>query len=675
MTSAPQSPPPRRRLGPGLFVGLGLAGAAAAAVIAARSSRAEETARARAQAGAELAAFERCLVGAPLAPKESLADRTRGVELAIALADAPVEIDDPELSSISASSYALARARAIARGDRVDDEPDAGSDAGSDADAGSTADAPPAKPPWPARCAPLATALARSLESRALLADRSLDALRDALPTSARLEMPYALWPDEAEDLTGAIAKAALPAPASAPSNEAPPPPLAAPLSGRDLKPLGSGKLPLSTSIYFGDRDAATDALETRALRLLIRGSQSGGRLCALDADDPRGAYATARCGDLPADYRNDMRLANLEDGAPLAILASKRAGSGGASSWAGGVVVFTPSGKKTLPIPSGASGASAFFGKDGSYMITSGAYLSFVRIGDVAKIKTTDLADTPMDTETAQALSPDGPTAIPAYGHVFWMDRPPLYTSYDPDRSLYSRRVLPRLEGSPSSIGEAPGNNLTFQGGCQAEGRRALLFGSDKQRNYGKERDQEVEKATIAVAFAEGDGPYKRLDAKVRATAAHIHCGKEAVFITSVGPAKQPGAIIVVESRCTAAGCEARSSDPIPVPGGSQIDAASIDGAVVLVWKLRADLVTSPARGMAFYRAAPIEAIATAPPRPLIENKRRGGLDIDAIHLIPRGAAAVVALESGGKTPVTYAARIDATGTASLISMEETQW
>src|SRR6185369_6392585 len=109
---------------------------------------------------------------------------------------------------------------------------------------------------------------------------------------------------------------------------------------------------------------------------------------------------------------------------------------------------------------------ASAFIGKDGAYVLSASSYLSFVRAGNIAKLKTTDLAQPLMDTETAQVLPPNSSTSVAAYGYIFWQDPPPLYTLYSDSRELLGRRVQPTPEGGPSSMGSAAtqDNNLDLR-------------------------------------------------------------------------------------------------------------------------------------------------------------------------------------------------------------------
>jgi hypothetical protein len=643
-----------RALRPALIAAGALAiGAAAVGFV--WTSRAADAERARAAAGAELDALMRCLAGAPLPLQEgeTLAGRMRGIELAIALTRADLEAEEEAKSGADAG---------------------AGTDAGADAGAGADTQKPVGDP-WPARCAPLADKLARTLDSAALSGDKykykDLDALREALPTRARLEMPYALRADEADDLIAAIAKANLPAPSSPPDAEVPsaPSPLAAPLATGDLKPLAQGKLPLSRDV--SDVSSATDPLATRALRLLLNDTRTT-RLCALAPDDPKGPYATAKCGDLPAEWKTNVRLTQLADAAPTALFVKIKTGigSGGQSDpTAEGVVIFAPGGQKALPMSLGSGGASAYIANDGAYMLTSGNYASFVRIGTLDKLKTTDVTQAPSDPETARALPPDNYQAFPAYGYVFWAEPPSYYAFGNPPRDFWYRRVLPTLAPAETSAGTVPSSYPKLRGGCQGGGRTAVLFGDD-------ERYRVTRRETAHILVAEGDGEPKAFDADIGATLPHITCAPDAVVVTSVKEGEARGHYVVLESRCTAAGCATRASDPIAALAGTEVDAATLDGgAVVFVWKMRADQATSAARNMAFYHLAPLDKLAATPPRPLLENKRHGGIDVDHIHLIHRGPAAILAMESGGKTPITHAVRIEAGGGASPVHVEETKW
>ncbi len=58
-----------------------------------------------------------------------------------------------------------------------------------------------------------------------------------------------------------------------------------------------------------------------------------------------------------------------------------------------------------------------------------------------------------------------------------------------------------------------------------------------------------------------------------------------------------------------------------------------------------------------------------------MLEGARRGGIDAVHLHLVPRPKGAVVALETGGKTPETYAIRIDGSGAPAAVRVEETTW
>jgi hypothetical protein len=262
----------------------------------------------------------------------------------------------------------------------------------------------------------------------------------------------------------------------------------------------------------------------------------------------------------------------------------------------------------------------------------------------------------------------------------MFWMDPPPLYTSFDPNRELRFRKVLPVLAGGETGLGGTGSSYLSSIGlraGCQSAGRTALVFSFSNQRSPYSPRvlKSSNTKNTVVIAVAEGDGAFKRLDAEIGDSIPHLTCLQDAAVVTSIGATKDLGHAVVIESRCTSKECVTRRSEPIPIPAGDELDAATTDTGVALVWKLMADQVTSQARGMAFYRHAPLDKLASTPPRPLLENRRRGGMDIDHVHLISRGPAVIVAIEAGGKTPRTYAIRIDAGGAASAVQVEETQW
>jgi hypothetical protein len=77
----------------------------------------------------------------------------------------------------------------------------------------------------------------------------------------------------------------------------------------------------------------------------------------------------------------------------------------------------------------------------------------------------------------------------------------------------------------------------------------------------------------------------------------------------------------------------------------------------------------------MAFARVAPLADLAAAAPRPLFEGARRGGFEAARLALVPRPQAIVAVLETGGKEPVTYAARLDAQGAAAAVRVEEATW
>jgi len=144
---------------------------------------------------------------------------------------------------------------------------------------------------------------------------------------------------------------------------------------------------------------------------------------------------------------------------------------------------------------------------------------------------------------------------------------------------------------------------------------------------------------------------------------------------VTSVSRADDKGQVTVIESRCKVDGCVARRSGPMPLPAGDEFDAATTDAGVALVWKLSADRVASRARGLAFVHYAPLDKLAATLPRPVVDNQRRGGLDVDHVHLVARGPVALVALESGGRSPMTRVVRIDPTGAVGPVRVEETKW
>lgn len=613
-------------------------------------ARREGAVRARALAGEELAAFERCLVGDPLGPNETLAGRLRGIELAIAMQK---DASEAPRRPADAGAYDPALELMAKPPSRDDDDTSGGLDGGA---------AAPAPDAWPSRCAGYAEILAKRLEAPALAADPSLDLLREALPTRSRLEMRVSILPEEAADLAAAIAKAGLPKPADAPSGERPPSPLSAPLPGRGLTSLGKGTIEIRAAPQ-SSRDRGTDPLATTAIRLLLRGTPP--RMCALDGGDAKTAFAVARCGDLPALGGAPLeapRLAGVEDGAPIALFASKRTDRGTAR----GVLVLDPTGNKTIPMTAEVSGASAFLTKEGAYMLTSPSYTAFVRTGTVAALKTRDLSDTALDSSSVRAMDSTTDGAVAAYGYVFWVDRPSVYSSNDTSRKLWARRVLPSLDAAPTPLGDAPATSSFLLDGCRANGRTALLFGDDAGYR---------QKPRTRLVIAEGEGPWRGIDVEIGRSNPHVLCGREAVFVTSVDVSGGPNSAVVVQSRCSANGCETKRSDPIETPFGIEHDAATLDAGVIVLHRLRAERVTSRARGMVLYRFAPLDALAGSAPRPLFENRAHGGFDVDHVRLVPRPGAALVTVETGGKAPSVYAARIDASGVATAVRVEETTW
>jgi hypothetical protein len=494
---------------------------------------------------------------------------------------------------------------------------------------------------WPGRCAPFAEALSRHLDEAG---DASLDALRDALPTPARFSLPYALLPEEAAELGAAIERAGLP-PRPA-DNEPAPAPLAAPLSTAGVAPLGKGRLGLD-----GDtaRNHATDLLSTRALHLLVRDARA--RLCALAPEGPAGPFGAARCGDLPAWLdTSSAALPLLDDDAPLAVHASKSIPpTPEGRTTASGILVLGPGPKRAIPIQVGYSWRSyqVFIADDGSYIIP--AYSPLVRLGKIAD-------------RAVSGTSPATEHAVAAYGMVFFNDRRPFYKDFDPERRFWGRRMDPVFDPVLTDLGPATANDLTTLDGCRQGDRRAVLFAT-------------YEKKKARVVLVDGSGTLRGIVADTGTTAPHLHCGGDAVFVTSVEPADRHGSVVVVETRCAGASCEAKRSAPIALPAAAQVDAATFDGGVVLSWVTRPDEVGPAARGMAFYKVGALEQLPAAAPRPLFEGARRGGFDVARAHLVPRPKAVVVALETRGKAPVTYAARIDASGAATAVRVEETSW
>lgn len=636
--------PPRAHPRTGLVLSLGFA-----LSLGALFSACGGNSQARAKAGAELAAFEGCLMGEPLAPGETLAGRLRGVELAIALQHEAREAPPPPPD---AGPYDPSREMYKAS------QMDMGLT--DDADAG-PAEAPkaPSVTTWPATCADLSVALKKTLDSPALAGDKSLDALREALPTPARLAMPYALLPEEAADLTAAITAAALPKPASPPAVERAPAPLAAPLPARGLTPLAKGSLDGTVT-----RARMTDPIATTTLRILTDGPTT--RLCTLKGEGGA-AYTVARCAPVPSwmDIGPGLpRLAGMDEGAPLALFAKKKVGN--VSSY--GLVIADPAGQKAVPMRQYTSDAFAFVAKDGAYMVTSSEYSAFVRVGSASKLKTKDIDEPAQDTETSRAMDAVTRGAVAAFGHVFWVDPPPVYSSYDPDRKLWARRVSPSLAAKAESLGQAPADAIDLLDGCKAFGRTALLFSA----RYGRSINNEKK---LRIAVAEGEGSFKGFDVEVGYYIPHLTCGKDAVWVTSADTSTGPHAVVVVQSRCTEKGCEAKRSGPVSTPFGAEFRAATVGSNAMLVWRLRPDRVLSRARGMVFYHVAPIDALAAAKPRPLFENRSRGGFDADRVFLFGRAEAVVLVEKTGKNQPVLYAAKVDPSGAAAPVVVEETSW
>ncbi len=435
------------------------------------------------------------------------------------------------------------------------------------------------------------------------------------------------------------------------------------------MAPLGAGRLRLTHAGGEPARQYGTDVLATSTIHLLLRDARA--RACELAPDGPAGPYGVARCGDLPdwllAVDRGTMRLPVLDDGAPLAVYArqARRVENRDAVE---GILVFTPAGAKAIPINGDRNASDAFIAADGSYLIPG--YAPLVRLGKVGAGGSDDLGAGTAD-HTLSGLRAGVRYAFAAYGMVFADDQPNYSHPFDPDRRFRGRRMTPVYEtdatvlGSPSTS-ESPFDRLAL-GGCHVGDRIALLFDvAVGARVPGRK---------ARLVLAEGSAPLHPLDPELGTTPAHLYCGKDGVVVTSVEPAARPGFVVVVESRCSTTECQTKRSDPVAVPAGVDVDAATLEGGVVLTWVTREDQATSAARGMAFYRFGALEALASAPPRPLFEGARRGGVDVRHVQLVPRPRAAIVALETGGKPPVTYAVRIDATGAAAAVRMEETKW
>jgi hypothetical protein len=293
---------------------------------------------------------------------------------------------------------------------------------------------------------------------------------------------------------------------------------------------------------------------------------------------------------------------------------------------------------------------------------------MPLIRLGKVASLTSDDLAASGAGDRTVTGMSSETQEAFAAYGMVFFNDRPPIYPGAAfngtplPDRRFHGRRVDPVFEPTLTDLGPATESGLTPLGGCRSGALRALLF------------DVDVKKKARLV-LVDGDGPLRGFDAPTGDSRPQLYCGRDAVVLTSIEHVGTTPAIVVVETRCAGTACEVKRSGEITLPAGKQADVATFDGGVVLSWVTSSEQVTSAARGMAFYKMGAIDALAAAPPRPLFEGARRGGVDALYVHLMPRPKAAIVVLETGGKEPVTYAARIDASGAAAAIRMEETKW
>jgi hypothetical protein len=325
-----------------------------------------------------------------------------------------------------------------------------------------------------------------------------------------------------------------------------------------------------------------------------------------------------------------------------------------------GGILVLGPGGRKAIPINrTGWGSYDAYIAPDGSYIIP--AYNPLVRLGTIAGLRSDDFA-VPVTDRTVHGTAPDTQDTVAAYGMVFYNDRPPIYRD-DGDRRFWGRRVDPVYEVKVTDLGTATSYGLTALGGCRMGSLRALLFASDE--GGGKAR----------LVLVDGDGPLRAVGVDKGTSPPHLYCGKDAVFVTSVEWAKTPGSVVVVEARCAGTSCTTRRSPPVPMPAPAEIDAATFDGGVVLTWVTRVDQVTTTARGMAFYKVAALEALAEAPARPLFEGVRRGGLDLLHVSLVPRPRAALVVLETAEKEASTWAARIDTSGAATAVRMEETKW
>jgi hypothetical protein len=626
--------PKGARRGRGALVLAGVVGASALLAGGALRGRDAARAEAREAAAQRLAELQRCLAGEPLRPGESLGGRLRGVELAAAL-------------------EALARTEPRPADAGADAVPPPQADAGP-ADAG-PADAGPADagPAWPVRCSPYAEALARRLEEAG---DPALEPLREALPSPARGALPYALFPDEAAELEAALGKAALPARAA--TNEPAPPALAPPIAAK-AAPLGKGRAGVGRGQY---RNRATDLLQTRTLHLLVRDAEA--RLCALEAEGPAGPYGVARCGALPGLIMDEIGLPLAEDGAPTAVIAAKalprtdpRARS---EPFARGVLVLGPGDRRAIPANQArADSFETFLAADGAYMIA--AYSPLVRIGTVAALRSDDLAGPPAD-RAVSATTSVGTREVAAYGVVFFNDRPPVYSSFDQKRRFHGRRVLPELDAAATDLGSATADDLTALDGCRAGDTAAVLFATYAP---GKAR----------LVLARSGGALVAMDAETGGAAPpHLACARDGFVVTSV-QRTEPSAFVVVQARCAGSACTTTRSAPVTLPAADDVDAATYDGGVALVWRTRSDQVTSAARGMAFARVGPLADLAAAAPRPLFEGARRGGFEAARLALVPRPQAIVAVLETGGKEPVTYAARLDAQGAAAAVRVEEATW
>jgi hypothetical protein len=307
------------------------------------------------------------------------------------------------------------------------------------------------------------------------------------------------------------------------------------------------------------------------------------------------------------------------------------------------------------------AYGGDLFIARDGAYMLASDDYHAFIRVGSVDKLKTTDLAQPPQDSTSVRAFPPTFGSFAVAYGHAFWTESISAYASYSAARDFSARRVQSALSPKDISLGSVS-STPGLVDGCRGGGRTALLF--------------EMEKTKARVVAAEGDGDFTWADVETGDTSPHLTCARDAVIVTSVALQQGKGkGRVVVESRCAAGKCDTRRSDPMPLLPGGEVDAAAMDSGVLMVWKTPGDRVASKARGMVFFRLAPLDALASTPPRPLIENHRHGGVDVDHLDLLPRGPASLLLLRAGKKAAPVYAVRVDAAGAVSAVHVEETKW